>query len=235
MACRFGRSAGRSAALHRPSRANCEQCARQRRLPAARGGRGVHAAPPTRLGEFGFSSVWKVPPTSKCSARVKLNIIFSVSYKIFTEMAQATGPENIGSGRTLPGLMAPRPANSSSRITLENNGKIRPQPDRENAFARASGGGTGTGIPRSLVLKSLRLNDVAPGRRRRIPTALGVSTTAGASNANCTTQFAISSLIPRKRLCVGSRPSSMLDRTWIRHQRVSGQVRLDNKTAGGET
>ena len=28
----------------------------------------------------------------------------------------------------------------STRITLENNGKIRPQPDRENAFARASGG-----------------------------------------------------------------------------------------------
>ena len=25
-------------------------------------------------------------------------------------------------------------------ITLENKGKIRPQPDRENAFARASGG-----------------------------------------------------------------------------------------------
>jgi AI-2 transport protein TqsA len=30
-----------------------------------------------------------------------------------------------------------------SRITLENNGKIRPQPDRENAFARASGGERG--------------------------------------------------------------------------------------------
>ena len=39
---------------------------------------------------------------------------------------------------------------SPSRITLENNGKIRPQPDRENAFARASGGGNGTGIGRSL-------------------------------------------------------------------------------------
>jgi hypothetical protein len=29
---------------------------------------------------------------------------------------------------------------SRLRITLENNGKIRPRPDRENAFARASGG-----------------------------------------------------------------------------------------------
>ncbi len=32
------------------------------------------------------------------------------------------------------------PVNSPTRITLENNGKIRPQPDRENAFARVSGG-----------------------------------------------------------------------------------------------
>ena len=35
------------------------------------------------------------------------------------------------------------PVKSPSRITLENNGKIRPQPDRENAFAGASGGETG--------------------------------------------------------------------------------------------
>ena len=54
-----------------------------------------------------------------------------------------TGPENIGPERTLPRLLALRPVNSSTRITPENNGKIRPQPDRENAFARASGGETG--------------------------------------------------------------------------------------------
>ena len=36
--------------------------------------------------------------------------------------------------------------NSPSRITLENNGKIRRQPDRENAFAGASGGATGTAV-----------------------------------------------------------------------------------------
>ena len=35
------------------------------------------------------------------------------------------------------------PVNSPSRITLENNGKIRPEPDRENAFAGASGGDEG--------------------------------------------------------------------------------------------
>jgi len=33
------------------------------------------------------------------------------------------------------------PVISPTRITPENNGKIRPQPDRENAFAEASGGG----------------------------------------------------------------------------------------------
>ena len=30
---------------------------------------------------------------------------------------------------------------SPNRVTLEHNGKNRPQPDRENAFAGASGGG----------------------------------------------------------------------------------------------
>src|SRR6056297_515251 len=35
---------------------------------------------------------------------------------------------------------APCPVLSPSRITLENNGKIRPQPDRENSFIWASGG-----------------------------------------------------------------------------------------------
>ena len=33
------------------------------------------------------------------------------------------------------------PVNSLARITPENNEKFRPQPDRENAFMRASGGG----------------------------------------------------------------------------------------------
>ena len=55
-------------------------------------------------------------------------------------MAQATGPENIGPERTLPGRLARTPVLSPSRITLENNGKIRQQPDRANAFAGASGG-----------------------------------------------------------------------------------------------
>ena len=43
-------------------------------------------------------------------------------------------------------LPANGPVNSPSRVTLENNGKIRLQPDRENAFAGASGGGNGTPV-----------------------------------------------------------------------------------------
>lgn len=38
------------------------------------------------------------------------------------------------------GLLAQRPVLSRTRITLENNGKIRPEPEGENAFAGASGG-----------------------------------------------------------------------------------------------
>ena len=47
-------------------------------------------------------------------------------------------------------LMVPAAMNSPSRITLENNGKIRPQPVRENTFPSKDGGGNGTGIQRSL-------------------------------------------------------------------------------------
>ena len=43
----------------------------------------------------------------------------------------------------------------TSRITLENNEKIRPRPDGENALARTSGGGNATGIQRSPLAKSL--------------------------------------------------------------------------------
>jgi hypothetical protein len=67
----------------------------------------------------------------------------SEAYALFTKSTQSTGPESIGPERTFPGLLAPWPVLSPSRITLENNGKIRPQSDRENAFARASGGDGG--------------------------------------------------------------------------------------------
>ena len=49
----------------------------------------------------------------------------------------------MGPERTLLPHLAPELVHSPTRITLENNGKIRPQPDRENAFARASGGDEG--------------------------------------------------------------------------------------------
>ncbi len=58
-------------------------------------------------------------------------------------MAQATGPENIDPERPLQGLLTLAPVLSPTRITLENKGKTRPEPDRENAFARADGGEDG--------------------------------------------------------------------------------------------
>ena len=70
-------------------------------------------------------------------------MLFQLVIKLFTKLAQSSGPENISPERPLPNLLAPEPVLSPSRITPENNGKIRPQPDRENAFARASGGERG--------------------------------------------------------------------------------------------
>jgi hypothetical protein len=66
-------------------------------------------------------------------------LIFS-DLQYFTETVQSTGPENIGPQRPLPGPLAPGPVNSHSRITLENNGKILPQPDWENAVVKENGG-----------------------------------------------------------------------------------------------
>ena len=49
----------------------------------------------------------------------------------------------MGPERPLSGFLPLGPVLSPSRITLENNEKIRPQPGGENAFAGASGGETG--------------------------------------------------------------------------------------------
>ncbi len=55
-------------------------------------------------------------------------------------MLKATGPENIGLERTLPGFLAQGSVLSPTRITFENNEKFCPQPDEEKRFSRASGG-----------------------------------------------------------------------------------------------
>jgi hypothetical protein len=78
---------------------------------------------------------------SKRSAGRRLTSVNSMFCEEFTKLAQSSGPENIEPERPLLCRRAAGTVLSSSRITLENNGKIRPQPDRENAFARASGGG----------------------------------------------------------------------------------------------
>jgi hypothetical protein len=76
---------------------------------------------------------------------------FSVGYGLYTESAQSRGLENIDPERPPSGLLALAAVLSPTRITLENNGKTRPQPDRENAFARASGGGSQPGTQLSPV------------------------------------------------------------------------------------
>jgi hypothetical protein len=97
--------------------------------------------------------------------------IKSARYKLFTKMAQATGPENIGPERTLADLVALMAVNRFTRITLEYKGKIRRQPDRENSFSRASGEGNGPERQPSLASKSLLLftiqNGLNPNRSKR--------------------------------------------------------------------
>ena len=72
---------------------------------------------------------------------------------------ELAAPENIGPERTRSGLMGNVPVNSPSRITPENNGKIRPRPARENAFTGASGGGNTTAVEPSLGRKLLIYNE----------------------------------------------------------------------------
>jgi hypothetical protein len=71
---------------------------------------------------------------------------------LFTQTTQSSGPENIGQERPLSGRLAPRQVNSLSRTTLENNGKIRPEPDWEKLFNGLSGGEKGADVKRSLRL-----------------------------------------------------------------------------------
>lgn len=90
--------------------------------------------------QFEPGSILQMPLPSKCSANLWKCSIPTNGLQDFTESAQFTGPENIAPERTLPSLLAPGAVNSPTRITLENNEKIRPRPDRENAFVWASGG-----------------------------------------------------------------------------------------------
>ena len=96
--------------------------------------------------EFDFYSISRMPPASKCTASPQKKLAKSIYYEQFTKTEQSSGPENIGPERPLSARRVPRPVLSPSRITLENNGKIRSQPVRENAFARASGGGDGPAV-----------------------------------------------------------------------------------------
>ena len=84
-----------------------------------------------------------VPPASKCLGRRsekrsnfrELQALHQIGAVM--RSGEYGVPENSFSG------LAQRPVFSPTRITLENNGKIRPQPDRENGFSKASGGAEG--------------------------------------------------------------------------------------------
>ena len=93
----------------------------------------------------------KIPWQVKLNSKPDFNLIYSGDCGKFTKTAKATGLENIGAERTLSGLLGSVPVNSPASITLENNGKIRPQPEGENAFAGASGGGNATAVEPSFV------------------------------------------------------------------------------------
>jgi Flp pilus assembly pilin Flp len=58
---------------------------------------------------------------------------------------------------------------NASRTTLKNNGKIRPRPNGENAFARASGKASGPDAEPSPFVCFLRHRaDVSPGVRPKV-------------------------------------------------------------------
>ena len=82
-------------------------------------------------------------------------------YNLNTKTTQSSGPENICPERPLPSLLALVPVLSPSWTTLKKNEKIRPQPDRENAFKGATGGGKGNAVEPSLPRKSLITIDFA--------------------------------------------------------------------------
>ena len=70
-----------------------------------------------------------------------------------TEIAKSSGTENIGPERPLSGRLEPGAVLSSSHITLENNGRIPPQPVRQNGFMTATGGGDGPEVEPSLPVR----------------------------------------------------------------------------------
>ena len=82
-----------------------------------------------------------------CAARVLARVALPT--------ARLAGPENFGGERMLVGLPTLAAVNGPTRITLEYNGKIRPQPDRENGFSRACGGGNATDVEPSPLPKLL--------------------------------------------------------------------------------
>ena len=93
------------------------------------------------------------PLKSKRPAEASEVMTVSMRCEKSTKVEQARGlerhkPERPGQARSAPG-----PVQSPTRITLENNEKFRPPPHAEKQFPRASGGGDGPSVERSLHQK----------------------------------------------------------------------------------
>ena len=85
----------------------------------------------------------QTPLSSNRRSAYSILVAISGACEKFTKSAQSTAPENIGSERAFTTALTQRLVNSFFRRTLENNEKIWPQPDRENAFAGTGGGEEG--------------------------------------------------------------------------------------------
>lgn len=168
--------------------------------------------------------------------------ILSTGYGLSTECLQSTGPENVGPERPLPGLLARGPVLSPPRITLENNEKIRPQPDWEKAFAGASGGGNATAVEPSLghvpsggdffipsVIASVEPTHGAErGATRRsasrIAALIGILLKAVASiNTDVARHWKHAACPWRPRTC---RPTELIPTFWTRTSQTSGKPAL---------
>ena len=85
----------------------------------------------------------RVPPASKCLDCLPEKGIHFKGLQAVHYIGVVIRFREYGAGENDFGCLAPEQVFSATRITLEYNGKIRPQPDRENAFAGSNGGDEG--------------------------------------------------------------------------------------------
>lgn len=89
-------------------------------------------------------------PEIETFIRMRIKCIYFNGLKETHEIGAVNRYREYRPERTRPCLVAPTPVISQTSITLKKKRKSRSQPDGENAFARASGGGDGTAVEPSL-------------------------------------------------------------------------------------